>query len=141
MKTIKRTLLRSLAVLALLAAGLQAHEGHKEAGTFEPPNGGAFGRLSDHWIEFYLDGGKARLCMYEPSGEITLDQHMPKQVMLKLSGKGVKPVTLKAADAVNGCVEWAFSSKAKLIRVDVSALVDGKPAKSRLSYENKPKAK
>jgi hypothetical protein len=141
MNPIKRTLRHGLAILAILAAGLQAHEGHEEAGTFEPPNGGAFARLADHWVEFYLEDGKARLCMYEPDGQVTLDEHMPKQVTLKLSGKGVKPLTLKAADAVEGCAQWDFSSSAKLIRVQLSAIVDGKPAKARLNYENKAKAK
>lgn len=136
-----KTTLRALALAALLAPGLAAHEGHKEAGTFEPPNGGAFGRLSDHWVEFYLDGAKAWLCMYEPDGALTVDQHAPRKIALKLSGKGLKARTLTAAATEKGCVSWDFKSDAKLIRAELSALVDGQPAKARLSYENKPRPK
>lgn len=142
-----------MALSLALAGGLRAAEAkteedshgghghsHAETGVFEPPHGGAFARLSDHWIEFYLDGGKAYLCMFEPDGKPTEDQHTPKQIVLKLSGKGVKATTLKATTATGGCASWSFSTAAKLVRVQVDALVDGKPAKAKLNLENKPKA-
>lgn len=145
-----------LSVLALslaLAGGLRAADAHKEGddhghgghshsetGVFEPPHGGAFTRLSNHWIEFYLDAGKAYLCMYEPDGKPTEDQHTPKQIVVKLGGKGVKAVTLKATTAVGGCANWAFNTKAKLVRVQVEALVNGKLTKAKLNLENRTKA-
>ena len=92
-------------------------------------------------MELYLDGGKLTLCMYEPDGKPTEDQHTPKQIVLKLSGKGVKAQTLKAVSTAVGCASWDYKSTAKLIRADLSALVDGKPAKAKLNLENKPKQK
>lgn len=151
----KKHLLSALALALALAGGLRAaDEGHKEAeghdhghaghshaetGVFEPPHGGAFARLADHWVEFYLDGGKAYLCMFEPDGKPTEDQHTPKQIVLKLSGKGLKATTLKAITASGGCASWDFKTSAKLVRVQLEALVDGKPAKSKMNLENKPK--
>lgn len=150
----QKTLISALALALALSAGLRAgaedghghshgHDGHghAETGAFEPPHGGAFAKLADHWIEFYIDGGKAYLCMFEPNGQPTEDQHTPKQIVLKLSGKGVKAVTLKATTAVEGCASWDYATKAKLVRAQVEALVDGKPAKAKLNFENKPKKK
>jgi hypothetical protein len=151
----QKHLLSALALALALSGGLQAakddhghdhsHGGHghshAETGTFEPPHGGAFAKLADHWIEFYLDGGKAYLCMFEPDGKPTEDQHTPKQIVLKLSGKGMKAATLKATTAVGGCASWDFKTGAKLVRAQVEALVDGKPAKAKLNLENRPKKK
>lgn len=75
--------------------------------------------------------------MYESDGKLTEDEHVPKQIELKLSGKGLKAQTLKAETSEQGCASWDFESDAKLIRVQVKALVDGKPAKAKLNLENK----
>lgn len=130
----KKTL---LVLLASLAASLSSHEGHKEAGTFEPPHGGAFTRLADHWVELYTDGPNLKLCMYEPDGGLTVDQHAPVKISLSVTPKGGKKTVLKAEKTVNGCVSWSFISKAKLLRAELSALVDGKPAKAKLALELK----
>lgn len=145
----KKLLLGSVVLGLALGGSLRAGEhghshgadghSHEETGVFEPPHGGAFARLSDHWIEFYLEGGQAVLCMYEPDGKLTEDQHAPKKIQVKVSGKGMRATTFKAEASQVGCASWAFSTKAKLLRVEVQALVDGKLAKAKLNLENKAK--
>lgn len=79
--------------------------------------------------------------MYEPDGTPTEDEHTPKRIVLRLSGKGVEPRTLRADTAPGGCASWDYATTARLVRVQVQALVDGKPATARLNLENRPKKK
>lgn len=89
----------------------------------------------------YVEGGKLRLCMYEPDGTLTVDKHAPVKISLSVSPKGGKKQVLKAEKTESGCVGWDFSTKSKLLKAELSALVDGKPATARLALEIKAKKK
>ncbi len=135
---LKKLFAALLLAAACLAPALRAHEGHHEAGAFEPPHGGAFAEFAGHWVELYAEGGKLLLCMYEMDGQPVEDRHAPKAIQLRLSGKGVKSQILKAGKTEKGCAGWAYAlPKAKLLRAELSALVDGKKATAKLALELK----
>ncbi len=124
-------------LLAGLVAGTAvAHEGHKETGVFEPPHGGAFAKMAGHYAEVYLAEGKLHFCFVEPDGHPAGDKHIPKNIVLTVTPKGGKTVTLKAATAgEDSCTAWEFSTKAKRLTVKIKAVIAGKSASAKVVYE------
>ncbi len=125
---------RALFYLSLLipAAGALAHEGHIEKGAFDPPHGGAFAKLAGHYVEVWVEGGKLGFCLLEESGVPSTDMHSPKDIVLKLSPKGGKASTLKAAAVEQGCTSWDYATTAKRIKVQLTAKVGSKMVKATL---------
>jgi len=126
-----------IGLLLLLFSGsvVFAHEGHHDVTTFEPPHNGAFAKMAGHYAEVFVAGGKIYFCFLEPNGEPAGEVHNPKNITVKVTAKGMKPVVLKAPAAEHGCASWDFTTTAKKITVVVSAVIEGKPSKATLNYE------
>lgn len=132
---------RLLLCLSLLipVTGVFAHEGHVEKGAFDPPHGGSFAKLAGHYAEVWIEDGKIGFCLLEESGVPSTDQHSPKNIVLRLSPKGGKSSTLKAAAVEQGCVSWDYTTKAKRVRVELTARVGQKSVRATLHVVPKSK--
>jgi hypothetical protein len=126
-----------LALFTLASAGLFAHAGHDhEVGVFDPPHGGAFTKMAGHYAEVYIKDGKLNFCLEEGDGDPADGDHNPKNIIVKVSPKGEKTVTLKLKAAEGGCAVWNFKTSSKLIKVEISAKVGGKTAKAKVTLES-----
>ena len=124
-------------MFSLASAGLFAHAGHDhEVGVFDPPHGGAFTKMAGHYAEVYVKDGKLNVCLEEPDGDPADGDHNPKDLVVKVSPKGEKAVTLKLKAAEGGCASWDFKTASKLIKVEIAAKVGGKSAKAKVTLES-----
>ena len=123
----KEKIMRIIAFLLLVAivpAGLFAHAGHgNETGVFDPPHGGEFTKMAGRFAEVYVQDGKLYFCLVEANGEPSAGENHPENIVLKVTPKRGKTVFLRAKSAESGCTSWSFSTKAKLIKVEMEATV------------------
>jgi hypothetical protein len=109
---------------AIIPAGLFAHAGHgNETGVFDPPHGGEFTKMAGRYAEVYLQDGRLFFCLEEANGEGSSGENHPENIILKVTPKRGKTIIFTAKSAESGCVSWAFSTKAKLVKVEIEATI------------------